>query len=149
MSPIYTDNSLSIGRTPLVRLNKLTEGAPATVLVKVEGRNPSYSVKCRIGASMIWDAEQRGVLNAIVHFSLRYRWIVVVLATVLTGYGLYTLVEAKYDVFPEFAPPQVVVETEAPGLAPEQVELLVTQPVENALGGVAGVTAMRPALTPA
>ena len=63
MSPIYTDNSLSIGRTPLVRLNKLTEGAPATVLVKVEGRNPSYSVKCRIGASMIWDAEQRGVLK--------------------------------------------------------------------------------------
>ena len=87
--------------------------------------------------------EQRGVLNAIVHFSLRYRWIVAVLATVLTGYGLYTLAQAKYDVFPEFAPPQVVVETEAPGLAPEQVELLVTQPVENALGGVAGVTAMR------
>ena len=63
MSPIYTDNSLSIGRTPLVRLNKLTEGAPATVLVKVEGRNPSYSVKCRIGAAMIWDAEERGVLK--------------------------------------------------------------------------------------
>jgi len=63
MSPIYTDNSLSIGRTPLVRLNKLTEGAPATVLVKIEGRNPAYSVKCRIGASMIWDAEQRGVLK--------------------------------------------------------------------------------------
>jgi cysteine synthase A len=59
----YTDNSLSIGRTPLVRLNRVTEGAPATVLGKVEGRNPAYSVKCRIGASMIWDAEKRGVLK--------------------------------------------------------------------------------------
>ena len=59
----YTDNSLSIGHTPLVRLNRVTEGVPATVLGKVEGRNPAYSVKCRIGASMIWDAEKRGVLK--------------------------------------------------------------------------------------
>jgi cysteine synthase len=59
----YQDNSLSIGRTPLVKLNRITGGAPATVLAKIEGRNPSYSVKCRIGASMIWDAEQRGVLK--------------------------------------------------------------------------------------
>jgi cysteine synthase len=59
----YNDNSLSIGHTPLVRLNRVTEGAPATVLGKVEGRNPAYSVKCRIGASMIWDAENRGVLK--------------------------------------------------------------------------------------
>jgi cysteine synthase A len=59
----FTDNSLSIGRTPLVRLNRITGGAPATVLAKIEGRNPSYSVKCRIGASMIWDAEQRGLLK--------------------------------------------------------------------------------------
>lgn len=63
MSHIYADNSLSIGRTPLVRLNRLTEGAKATVLAKIEGRNPAYSVKCRIGASMVWDAEQRGVLK--------------------------------------------------------------------------------------
>jgi cysteine synthase A len=63
MSKIYQDNSLSIGRTPLVRLNRITEGAHATVLAKIEGRNPAYSVKCRIGASMIWDAEQRGVLK--------------------------------------------------------------------------------------
>lgn len=60
---IYDDNSLSIGRTPLVRLNRVTDGAKATVLAKVEGRNPAYSVKCRIGASMVWDAEKRGILK--------------------------------------------------------------------------------------
>jgi cysteine synthase len=54
---------LSIGRTPLVRLNRIAKGAPATLLAKIEGRNPSYSVKCRIGSSMIWDAEKRGVLK--------------------------------------------------------------------------------------
>lgn len=59
----YEDNSYSIGRTPLVRLNRVTAGAKATVLAKVEGRNPAYSVKCRIGASMVWDAEKRGILK--------------------------------------------------------------------------------------
>jgi len=59
----FEDNSFSIGRTPLVRLNRITEGAPAVVLGKVEGRNPAYSVKDRIGASMIWDAENRGILK--------------------------------------------------------------------------------------
>jgi len=63
MSRIFADNSESIGRTPLVRLNHLTRGAHATVLGKIEGRNPAYSVKCRIGASMIWDAERRGLLR--------------------------------------------------------------------------------------
>ena len=63
MSRIYLDNSQSIGNTPLVRLNHVTKGAQATVLAKVEGRNPAYSVKCRIGANMIWDAEERGVLK--------------------------------------------------------------------------------------
>ena len=63
MSRIYKDNSESIGRTPLVRLNRVAAGAKATVLAKVEGRNPAYSVKCRIGAAMIWDAEKRGVLK--------------------------------------------------------------------------------------
>ena len=63
MSRIYLDNSQSIGNTPLVRLNHVTKGAKATVLAKVEGRNPAYSVKCRIGANMIWDAEERGVLK--------------------------------------------------------------------------------------
>jgi len=60
---IYGDNSLSIGKTPLVKLTRVTNGIDATVLAKVEGRNPAYSVKCRIGASMIWDAEDRGVLG--------------------------------------------------------------------------------------
>ena len=60
---IYEDNSRSIGRTPLVRLNRVTAGAKATVLAKIEGRNPAYSVKCRIGAAMIWDAEKRGLLG--------------------------------------------------------------------------------------
>jgi len=59
----FADNSLSIGHTPLIRLNRVTDGAPATVLAKSEGRNPAYSVKCRIGAAMIWDAEERGLLG--------------------------------------------------------------------------------------
>ncbi len=62
-SRIFNDNSLSIGRTPLIRLNRITDGAKATVLAKIEGRNPAYSVKCRIGAAMIWDAEKRGLLG--------------------------------------------------------------------------------------
>jgi cysteine synthase len=60
---LFQDNSLSIGRTPLVKLTRVTEGARATVLAKIEGRNPAYSVKDRIGASMIWDAEKRGILR--------------------------------------------------------------------------------------
>jgi cysteine synthase A len=63
MSGYFNDNSLSIGRTPLVRLNRITDGAKAVVLAKIEGRNPAYSVKCRIGAAMVWDAEKRGVLG--------------------------------------------------------------------------------------
>jgi cysteine synthase len=63
MGTIFEDNSLSIGRTPLVRINRITAGLPGIVLAKIEGRNPSYSVKCRIGASMIWAAEAQGKLH--------------------------------------------------------------------------------------
>jgi cysteine synthase A len=59
----YLNNADSIGHTPLIRLNRITDGAGAMVLVKIEGRNPAYSVKCRIGAAMVADAEQRGLLG--------------------------------------------------------------------------------------
>ena len=59
----FTDNAQSIGHTPLVKLNRISGGAPATILAKIEGRNPAYSVKCRIGAALIWDAEKRGALK--------------------------------------------------------------------------------------
>jgi cysteine synthase len=61
--PSFKDNSESIGRTPLVRINRIGKGLDCTILAKVEGRNPAYSVKCRIGAAMVWDAEKRGVLK--------------------------------------------------------------------------------------
>ncbi|MHB8941404.1 MAG: efflux RND transporter permease subunit [Desulfobacteria bacterium] len=83
------------------------------------------------------------MLNAIVRFSLRFRGAIIALACMLLGYGFYTLLQARYDVFPEFAPPQVVIQTEAPGLAPEQVEVLVTQPIENAINGVPGIESLR------
>jgi cysteine synthase A len=63
MAKWFTDNSLSIGRTPLVRLNRIVGNTTATVLGKIEGRNPAYSVKCRLGAALIWDAEKRGLLG--------------------------------------------------------------------------------------
>ena len=83
------------------------------------------------------------MLKSIVRFSLRFRGIVVALACAFLGYGLYTLSQAKYSVFPEFSPPQVVIQTEAPGLSPQQVEVLVTQPIENTINGVPGIASMR------
>ncbi|SHM68260.1 heavy metal efflux pump, CzcA family [Duganella sacchari] len=88
-------------------------------------------------------ASRTGLLAAIVGFSLRYKGVVIALAVLLAAYGFYAFSGAKYDVFPEFAPPQVTIQTEAPGLAPEQVEVLVTQPIENAVNGVVGVDALR------
>jgi CzcA family heavy metal efflux pump len=83
------------------------------------------------------------MLSAIIRFSLRFRGAVLALAIATLGYGLYTLTQAKYDVFPEFAPPVVTIQTEAPGLSPEQVELLVTQPIENVVNGVNGIDSLR------
>ncbi|HDR9482335.1 TPA: efflux RND transporter permease subunit [Burkholderia aenigmatica] len=83
------------------------------------------------------------MLNAIIRFSLRFRGIVYALAVLAAGYGLFSLTRAKLDVFPEFAPPMSIVQIEAPGLTSEQVETLVTQPVENGLGGMVGLQSMR------
>jgi CzcA family heavy metal efflux pump len=83
------------------------------------------------------------MLTAIVRFSLRFRGVVLSLAIAFLGYGIYSLTQAKYDVFPEFAPPLVGIQTEAPGLSPEQVEVLVTQPIENVINGVSGLASLR------
>jgi CzcA family heavy metal efflux pump len=83
------------------------------------------------------------MLNAIVRFSIRFRGIAISLAGALLVYGVFSLSRVPYDVFPEFAPPQVSIQTEAPGLSPEQVEVLVTQPIENAINGVAGIETLR------
>ena len=83
------------------------------------------------------------MLQRLVHFSIRFRGVVIALACVSVGYGIYEVSRAKYDVYPEFAPPQVVIQTEAPGLSPEEVESLVTRPVESAINGVASVEFIR------
>jgi CzcA family heavy metal efflux pump len=80
---------------------------------------------------------------ALIRFSIRFRGIVIALACVVVAYGAYSLSRASYDVFPEFAPPQVGIQTEAPGLTPEQVEILVTRPIETAINGASGVRKLR------
>ncbi len=87
--------------------------------------------------------EGHGLLNSVVRFSLRFRGVIIALSILFVGYGIYTLTQAKYGVFPEFAPPQAVIQTEAPGLSPEQVEVLVTQPIENAVNGIVGIESLR------
>jgi CzcA family heavy metal efflux pump len=83
------------------------------------------------------------MLAWIVERSLRFRGVVIALACVVAGYGLYVTSTAKRDVFPEFAPPQVVIQTEAPGLSPEEVEALVTRPIESAVNGVGNLASIR------
>ena len=83
------------------------------------------------------------MLNHIVQFSLRFRGVVIALACVVIGYGLFVAARSKLDVFPEFAPPMVTIQTEAPGLSPEQVEQLVTRPVENGINGVPNLESIR------
>ncbi len=83
------------------------------------------------------------MIRGIIRFSLRFRGVVIALACVLVGFGFYTALHAKLDVFPEFAPPQVVIQTEAPGLSTEEVEALVTRPVESGVNGVGDLESIR------
>jgi cysteine synthase len=88
--PIYEDNTKSIGHTPLVRINRLAAASGATVLAKVEGRNPAYSVKCRIGSAMVWDAEERGTLKpgmSVVEATSGNTGIALAFAAAARGYG--------------------------------------------------------------
>jgi CzcA family heavy metal efflux pump len=89
--------------------------------------------------------EPSGPQAALIRFSIRFRGVVIALACIVLGYGVYVVQRSKYDVFPEFAPPQVAIQTEAPGLSPEQVEVLVTQQIENAVNGTPGVATLRSA----
>src|SRR2546427_11615063 len=83
------------------------------------------------------------MLTGLVERSIRFRGVVVALACVAVGWGIYTAWHARFDVYPEFAPPQVVVQTEAPGLSPEDVEQLVTRPLENTLNGAPNLDSVR------
>ncbi|MBN1345488.1 MAG: efflux RND transporter permease subunit [Phycisphaerae bacterium] len=83
------------------------------------------------------------MLRTLVEFSIRFRGAVIALACVVLGYGIYTTMKAKLDVFPDFVPPQATIQTEAPGLSPEQVESLVTRPVEDAVNGVGNLESVR------
>src|ERR1700730_18210382 len=87
---VFEDNTKSIGRTPLARINRLDASSGATILAKIEGRNPAYSVKCRIGASMVWDAEGRGTLKpgmSIVEATSGNTGIALAYAAAARGYG--------------------------------------------------------------
>jgi cysteine synthase len=87
---VFDDNTKSIGHTPLVRINRLDAGHGATILAKIEGRNPAYSVKCRIGAAMVWDAEERGVLKpgmSLVEATSGNTGIALAYAAAARGYG--------------------------------------------------------------
>ena len=88
-------------------------------------------------------SSRHGLFTAVVEHSLRFRGVIVALATLLLAYGVYTMSSARYDVFPEFAAKQIEIQTEAPGLSPEQTEQLVTRPIENALNGTEGLKAIR------
>src|SRR5262245_23791393 len=102
--------------------------------------------RASFGAATMTDGIGSGASGpqaALVAFAIRFRGIVLALSLALLGYGLFALGDAKYGVFPEFAPPQVTIQTEAPGLSPEQVEILVTQPIETSINGLASVERLR------
>ena len=82
-------------------------------------------------------------IRTLIRFSLDRKGLILALAVLLMIFGLYTYTRIRYDVFPEFSPPQVSIQTEAPGFAPEQVELLVTQPIEQAINGTVGLATLR------
>src|SRR5438105_11483131 len=83
------------------------------------------------------------MLSTLVKLSIRYRGVVIALACLALGYGFFVAANAKVDIYPEFAPPRVEIQTEAPGLSPEQVETLVTRPIEAAVNGVGGLDSLR------
>jgi len=83
------------------------------------------------------------MLDNILKWSIAQRWLVVIGAIVVTFLGIYNLTQMPLDVFPDFAPPQVEIQTEAPGLAPEEVEALITLPIESAVNGTPGVETVR------
>ena len=88
--PIFQDNTQSIGHTPLVKINRLNAGGGATILAKIEGRNPAYSIKCRIGSAMVWDAEKSGLLKpgmSIVEATSGNTGIALAFAAAARGYG--------------------------------------------------------------
>ncbi len=100
MARVFSDNSLAIGNTPLVRLKRITDGAKATVLAKVEARNPAFSVKCRIGASMIWDAENTGRLKpgmALVEATSGNTGIAMAFVAAARGYDLLIAMPSNYS----------------------------------------------------
>ncbi|MEJ2683413.1 MAG: efflux RND transporter permease subunit [Candidatus Sulfobium sp.] len=86
--------------------------------------------------------EHHGILGTIVRFALRRRGVIIALALLFLGYSIYSLTGARYDVFPEFAPPEVTINSEAPGFSPEQTEELITRPVETAVSGLGGVASV-------
>jgi CzcA family heavy metal efflux pump len=90
-------------------------------------------------------SDPSGLQSTIIATAIRFRGILVALSFLLLGYGALSITQSKYDVFPEFAPPQVGIQTEAPGLTPEDIEILVTQPLENAISGVSGIQSLRSA----
>src|ERR1700694_3509433 len=109
---------------------------------RASGSSPPAPPRCSAWKLRL-PAAGTDLIAAIIRWSLRFPLVVCALAAMLAVYGVLVLTRAKYDVFPEFVPPKAAVQTEAPGLVAEQVELLVTLPIEQAISGASGVQAVR------